>query len=130
MRQDQGNGTNPQTPPLPSGLESQLRELVAEVRRSTELHPRQAVLLDVVIDGVRCVLERAQNHVKGLPSLSPREREIAARIADGQINKAIARDLGISEWTVNSHIRRAFQKLGVRSRAEMVAKVLGHRSQG
>lgn len=56
--------------------------------------------------------------------LSPREREIVALVANGLGNKAIARDLGISKFTVASHLRRVFAKLNVHSRAQMVAAVI------
>ena len=58
------------------------------------------------------------------PGLSPREREVARRVASGLPNKAIAYDLQISAWTVATYMRRIFTKLGVSSRAEMVAKAL------
>lgn len=53
--------------------------------------------------------------------LSPRELEVLALIADGMENKQIARELGISEATVKTHVRGAFERLGARSRAEAVA---------
>jgi DNA-binding CsgD family transcriptional regulator len=46
------------------------------------------------------------------PLLSPREQEIIRLVADGCPDKAIARTLGISPWTVNTHLRRIFTKLG------------------
>ena len=56
--------------------------------------------------------------------LSPREREIVRMVAQGHANKIIADYLGISAWTVCTHLRRIFAKLGVGSRAAMVAKLL------
>lgn len=78
------------------------------------------LLLDVAIDGIRCVLTRADegNEV----TLSPREREIVRLVADGHPNKIIAAELDISAWTVGTHLRRIFAKLGVASRAAMVAR--------
>jgi DNA-binding CsgD family transcriptional regulator len=58
-------------------------------------------------------------------SLSPRESQIARLIADGATNRLIASVLDISLWTVSTHIRRIFAKLGVNSRAEMVAQLFG-----
>ena len=57
-------------------------------------------------------------------SLSPREREIVRMVAQGRQNKVIAAVLNISSWTVSTYIRRIFAKLGVGSRAAMVAKLL------
>jgi DNA-binding CsgD family transcriptional regulator len=52
--------------------------------------------------------------------LTARELQIASLVAMGHSNKQISRSLQISEWTVNSHLRRIFLKLGVDSRAAMV----------
>jgi DNA-binding CsgD family transcriptional regulator len=82
------------------------------------------VLLDVEIDGVRCVLVAARADT-GQPVLSPREQEIARMVAQGYPNKTIAAVLEISSWTVSTHLRRVFAKLGVRSRAAMVARLFG-----
>jgi DNA-binding CsgD family transcriptional regulator len=57
-------------------------------------------------------------------TLSPREHEIARMIARGHPNKTIAIVLEISCWTVGTHIRRIFAKLGVASRAAMIAKLM------
>lgn len=53
-----------------------------------------------------------------LSELTPREREIIAHLAEGQSNKAIARDLGISDGTVKLHVKAILRKLNVRSRVE------------
>ena len=45
-------------------------------------------------------------------------------VAKGYPNKTIASVLDISTWTVASHLRRVFSKLGVSSRAAMVARLL------
>ena len=55
--------------------------------------------------------------------LSPREQEIVRMVAQGQCNKIIADVLNISSWTVCTHLRRIFAKLGVNSRAAMVARL-------
>lgn len=57
-------------------------------------------------------------------SLSPRETEIVRLVASGMPNKAIAEVLDISPWTVATHIRRIFMKLGVHSRAHMIASLV------
>ena len=83
------------------------------------------VILDVQLDGARYTLTRFYpTRSERSVSLSPREREIARLVAKGLPNKSIAAVLDISPWTVATHLRRIFGKLGVNSRAEMVAKVL------
>jgi DNA-binding CsgD family transcriptional regulator len=57
-------------------------------------------------------------------ALSPRELEIARMVAKGYPNKVIARVLEISSWTVSTHLRRIFAKLGVTTRASMIAQLL------
>lgn len=82
------------------------------------------VLLDVERGGLRCVIVRAERPAAAAPILSPRESEIARMVAQGHPNKVIAAVLDISAWTVNTYLRRMFVKLGVTSRAAMVAKLL------
>jgi len=57
--------------------------------------------------------------------LSPREQEIVRLVAEGLPNKCISAVLEISSWTVATHLRRVFAKLGVNSRAAMVARLAG-----
>jgi DNA-binding NarL/FixJ family response regulator len=58
--------------------------------------------------------------------LTKRELQIAILVAAGKANKQIAYQLEISEWTVSTHLRRIFAKLGVHSRAAMAAYVATH----
>jgi two-component system nitrate/nitrite response regulator NarL len=50
--------------------------------------------------------------------LTPREREILCLLAEGQSNKVIARNLGISDGTVKLHVKAILRKLQVHSRVE------------
>lgn len=58
-----------------------------------------------------------------LYGLTPREREVAARVARGESGKQIAAALGLSEHTVQAHIDNACAKIGVRGRRELVARL-------
>jgi FixJ family two-component response regulator len=53
-------------------------------------------------------------------SLTPREREVFERVADGQANKVVAIDLEISERTVEIHRSQVMQKMGARNLADLV----------
>ena len=53
-----------------------------------------------------------------IATLTPRERQVFDRVADGKLNKQIANDLGVAERTVKLHRARAMEKLGVQSAAE------------
>lgn len=74
------------------------------------------------------VLARALQGDKGLPVLAkpisvweyltPRESDILCLIAEGQSNKVIARNLGISDGTVKIHVKAILRKLKVHSRVE------------
>jgi len=55
-------------------------------------------------------------------SLTPRELEVLAALADGASNKAIARRLGISFHTVKFHVAAILEKLDAESRTEAVAE--------
>ncbi len=55
-------------------------------------------------------------------ALSPREREVLELLARGYLYKEIADTLTISLPTVNTYIRRIYEKLHVRSRAQAIAK--------
>ncbi|WP_205571487.1 response regulator transcription factor [Streptomyces sp. YIM 130001] len=61
------------------------------------------------------------------PSLTTRELEILARLAEGLGNREIARVLFLSEGTVKTHLARVYTKLGVRTRSGAVAAAARHR---
>jgi len=58
-----------------------------------------------------------------LAELSPREREVADRVASGRTNREVAAALFLSEKTIGSHLARIYDKLGVHSRAALAAIV-------
>ena len=88
----------------------------------------EEILFDVEVDGIRYLLIRMPKIEK--THLSPREQEIVRMVAEGHPNKVIADVLNISSWTVCTHLRRIFAKLGVGSRAAMVARLLDGRIPG
>jgi len=55
-------------------------------------------------------------------TLSPREQEVLDLLARGYLYKEIAERLNVSVPTVNTYVRRMYEKLHVRSRAQAVAK--------
>ena len=56
--------------------------------------------------------------------LSTREREVLRSIAEGLNSDEISQKLGITRYTVETHIKRIFQKLAVHNRHGLVAKAL------
>jgi DNA-binding NarL/FixJ family response regulator len=55
-------------------------------------------------------------------ALTAREAEVLQMLAQGQPNKQIARDLGITERTVKFHVSAILAKLGVANRTEAIAR--------
>jgi DNA-binding CsgD family transcriptional regulator len=55
--------------------------------------------------------------------LSPREREVAELVARGASTRRISRTLFISEHTVQRHLSNTFEKVGVRSRQELLKRL-------
>jgi len=53
-------------------------------------------------------------------SLTPREKEVFERVAEGQANKVVAIDLAISERTVEIHRSQVMQKMAARNLADLV----------
>jgi DNA-binding CsgD family transcriptional regulator len=74
--------------------------------------------------GYRCMVVRVpETGSSEAHGLSPREQEIARMVAQGHANKTIAAVLDISVWTVGTYLRKIFLKMGVNSRAAMVARL-------
>ena len=71
---------------------------------------------------VQSFQQRPAPSADGDAELSPREREVLELLARGYLYKEIAESLEISLPTVNTYIRRIYEKLHVRSRAQAVAK--------
>jgi DNA-binding CsgD family transcriptional regulator len=108
-----------------------LREL-ARMSRGTSpsrqvSHPGgllQEILAEVDVEGTTYRLSRLRQRPRpGSISLTPRESDIIRLVAKGMPTKAIGNALGISGWTVLTHLRRVFARLGVNSRAAMIARL-------
>jgi len=59
--------------------------------------------------------------------LTPRQQDVLARVARGQTDKEIARDLHLSPRTVEMHVAGAMKSMGAKTRAEAVAKSSEHK---
>ncbi len=107
---------------VPMAVEAMKRGAVDFIRkpfRDQELLDRIHEALDVDADQREEVagLEDIRARVR---SLTPRELEVFQRVAEGQANKVVAIDLGISERTVEIHRSQVMQKTGARSLADLV----------
>lgn len=104
--------------------EAVLDSVLAVARGEVALHP---VAASLVVDQWR----RLRNDTPAGTSndrltLTPREVEVLAAMADGLSNKAIARRLGVVVKTVENHKTRVFDKLGVRTQAHAVGLAISH----
>jgi len=57
-------------------------------------------------------------------ALTERESDVLERLSEGLTNKEIGRALGVQEVTVKLHLRGVYRKLGVKNRAQAVARTL------
>jgi DNA-binding CsgD family transcriptional regulator len=124
LSEDQGGKAGPKR----LGFSLQLfAEQLWKVMEDSKVGPHsdhEELLLETEYEGARYLLIRIPKSRTPHLSLSPRELEIARMVAAGHPNKIIADVLSISCWTVGTHLRRIFAKLGVGSRAAMVARIL------
>ncbi len=87
-------------------------------------------LLDVIAAAIResrrrlHAVQRQQQAGTRLAHLSQRELEVARKVALGLPNKVVARELAISEKTVQAHRRNVMDKAGVSSAAELTRMLM------
>jgi len=62
----------------------------------------------------------------GVPTVTPREREVLRLLAEGLANRAVAERLGISTRTAQKHVENLFKKFNVHERQQLIG--LAHRS--
>jgi FixJ family two-component response regulator len=72
----------------------------------------------------RSVQGEIEELLKRMDSLTPREREVMGLVVAGKANKNVARELGISQRTVEIHRARVMDKMGVRSLSMLVQAVM------
>jgi two-component system nitrate/nitrite response regulator NarL len=104
----------------PDSLVVALRDIV---NGKTVVAPTLAPVLAKVVQG-----NVPNSNVEETPfeDLTPRETEILGLLAEGQSNKVIARNLGISDGTVKLHVKAILRKLNVHSRVEAAVLAVEH----
>ena len=90
----------------------------------TVVAPDLAPILAKAVQGKTQEKDKASD--SPFSELTPRETEILALLAEGQSNKTIARNLGISDGTVKLHVKAILRKLEVHSRVEAAVMAVEH----
>jgi DNA-binding CsgD family transcriptional regulator len=137
-------GGNGSVPPVVTAVASQARVVAAgtaqdgriararvQTRSGRWLVVRASVLADTPGAQVAVMIEPARPHelaplVADAYGLTEREREVTRLVARGLQTNAIAARLHLSSWTVQDHVKAIFEKVGVVTRGELVARVFFH----
>jgi DNA-binding CsgD family transcriptional regulator len=134
-------GGNGSAPPVVAAVAAQARTVAAglpcdgriaraRVRAGSGrwLLVRASVLADGPGAQVAVMIEPARPHelaplLADAYRLTEREREVTRLVARGLPTDAIAARLYLSRWTVQDHLKAIFEKVGVTTRGELVARV-------
>jgi DNA-binding CsgD family transcriptional regulator len=137
-------GGNGSVPPVVNGIVSQARVVaagtahdgrIARARVRADSGRWLVVRASALGDGpgaqVAVMIEPARPHelaplVADAYGLTEREREVTRLVARGLQTNAIAARLHLSPWTVQDHVKAIFEKVGVVTRGELVARVFFH----
>lgn len=117
--------------PVEGGREN----LSAEVRTSAGRYRLRGALIDggaaepaacvlVTVEGGRPLPLPPAEALCGHWGLTPRQAAVARLLAEGRSNAEVAERLGISPHTARHHTESVLLKLGVRSRAEVAARLM------
>ena len=95
-------------------------ELIARVVEELAKQAREPAML---MASENAPADAAMLPASPLAQLTPRQRDIAAGIGEGESNKGIARRFNITERTVKAHLTMIFRKLNVRDRVQLALLV-------
>ena len=105
-------------------------DVVAGLLIGADDYAAESMDVEEFIARVRRLIDRTRRtpaatvDLSRLDSLTARERQVLALVAEGRSQKQIATTLGISVKTVGAHVQNVLSKLGLHSRVEAVAMSL------
>jgi len=100
------------------GIDLSETEIAALVEASPHLWSRMATQIDRRLRKVAAAFEREDQRVH--TRLGVREQQVLRGIFEGLANKEIAKQVGVSESSVQATLQRLFRKTRVRTRAQLV----------
>lgn len=99
------------------------RELAKVIQETTA--GGRPIASDMTVHLVQAAMNPPKRRPQAHPSLSTRENEVMALVAQGKENKEIAKRLQVSVFTVNAHLQSIYGKLNVNNRTEAIRCVEG-----
>jgi DNA-binding NarL/FixJ family response regulator len=107
-------------------LRPELVDAGIEIVSESAVGPAHVDGVDAVVEAQSTWLESGRDDEGAPPaeSLTPREMDVLARLAEGLSNKAIADVLGISDQTVKFHVAAIIAKLGANNRTDAVRRAI------
>ena len=99
---------------------------IDELRKNIDIIRSGGALItpDVAMKLFRKIHKPQERYEDHLTNLTPRETGVVNELLKGLTYKEIAIALGISATTVNDHLKNVYFKMGVRTKSELIAKVL------
>jgi DNA-binding CsgD family transcriptional regulator len=109
-----------------AGLRADLAAPASSLLATTRVGPVRIEASPAGPDGATAVIvepaRRAALELPGAWPLSPAERQVIERAVLGLSNRRISEALSIAEHTVEWHLSRAYDKLGIRGRGDLLAR--------
>ncbi len=99
---------------------------IAELRKNIDIIRSGGALItpDVALKLFRKIHKPQERFEDNAANLTTREKGVVNELLKGLTYKEIAFALGISPTTVNDHLKNVYFKMGVRTKSELIAKVL------
>ena len=99
---------------LKSSSASEIANAIVKTQTGNKVFDK--AILERVIESYFGQVKKSQYHI------TERERDVLQRIAQGLSTRQVAKQLGLSYYTVDMHIRNIFHKFNVHTRHGLVAK--------